>query len=212
MDTNEQTTQNTDSSPTAMDIPHTDENLKETTINPPATQEPPTQEKRPAPSTSSSSCQDNTLIAKTPIDPTPPQTEIVKTRTTNGTLETKLKESAKNPQPPQKKPKRTNSIEQIIIKLDEALLPAKKAFEKILNLKINFNQFKYIIENTLSKPNPSRIVETFDISTMEMIVIIDTVRLIINNLSIKNRLTRLVNLFLLSLTADPTDTPLSQQQ
>jgi len=212
MDTNDQTTQNTDSSPTSMDIPHNDENLKETTTNPPVTQEPPAQEKRSAPSTSSSSCQDTTSIAKTPTDSTPPQTEIVKTRTTNGTLETKLKESAKNPQPPQKKPKRTNSIEQIIMKLDEALLPAKKAFENIPNLKINYNQFKYIIENTLSEPNPSRIVEKFNITTMEMIVIIDTVRPKINNLSIKNRLTRLVNSLLSSLSADPTDTPISQQQ
>jgi len=128
MDTNVKITQNTDSTPIAMDIPRTDENLKETITNPPVTQELPAQEKRPAPSSSSSRSQDSTYIAKIPTDPTPPRTEIAKTRTTNGTLETKLKESAKNPQPLQKKPKRTNSIEQIIIKLDEALLPAKKGF------------------------------------------------------------------------------------
>lgn len=98
------------------------------------------------------------------------------------------------------------------MKLDEALLPAKKAFENIPNLKINFNQFKYIVENTLSEPNPSSIVKTFNISSMEMIEIIDTVRPKINNLSIKNRLTRLANSLFSSLSTDPTDSHLSQQQ
>jgi len=49
MVTNVQITQHTDSTPTAIDIPRTDENLKETIINPPGTQEPPAQVKRPAP-------------------------------------------------------------------------------------------------------------------------------------------------------------------
>lgn len=49
------------------------------------------------------------------------------------------------------------------------------AFEKIPNVKINVNQFKYIIENTLSEPNPSSTVKTFNITSREIIAIIDTV-------------------------------------
>jgi ribosome recycling factor len=39
-------------------------------------------------------------------------------------------------------------------KLDKTLELVKIRFEETKNLKINFNQLKYIIENTLSNTNP----------------------------------------------------------
>ncbi|KAF0764839.1 Uncharacterized protein FWK35_00005512 [Aphis craccivora] len=75
-----------------------------------------------------------------------------------------------------KKPKLSNSIEQILIKLDEALLPTKTAFENIPNLKIDFDQLKHIIENTLSVQNSTSVLTPFNISSMEMIEILETVR------------------------------------
>jgi len=95
-----------------------------------------------------------------------------------------------------KKPKLSNSIEQILIKLDEALLPTKTAFENIPNLKIDFDQLKHIIENTLSVQNSTSVLTPFNISSMEMIEILETVRPKIKSVCIKNRLTRLANLLL----------------
>ena len=69
--------------------------------------------------------------------------------------------------------------------------PAKSAFNQIPNLKINFSQLKYIIENTLGVQNPTSILNQLDISPMEMIEIIDSIYPSIKNVSIKNRLTRL---------------------
>eukprot|EP00102_Acyrthosiphon_pisum_P018398 XP_008190141.1 PREDICTED: uncharacterized protein LOC100572585 [Acyrthosiphon pisum] len=96
-------------------------------------------------------------------------------------------------QPLTKKPKRSNSIEQIILKLDESLAAAKLDFEKMPNLKIDFNQLKYIIENTLSIQDPSSVLKEFNISWMEIIENLDTIRPKVKNLSIKNRLSRLSN-------------------
>lgn len=125
------------------------------------TQENTAQEKRPAPSTSSSSCHENTS-ATPPNDPTPSQTKTSNIRINNGTLATKLKESAKTPQPLLKKPKRSDSIEQTIIKLDEAILPANNVFENIPNRKIEKNQTSKKI-NVRSRSNSStRSVETLD--------------------------------------------------
>ena len=121
-------------------------------------------------------------------------TPINNTKTCKPTIE----KPNKNPQPVTKKIKRSNSIEQIIAKLDETLSPAITAFEEIPNLKINFTQLKYIIENTLSVHDPSSFLIQFDISPMEMIEILDTIRPKIKNLSIKNRLTRLCNSLLAS--------------
>jgi len=163
------------------------------------TQDPTGQEKRSAPSTSNSSYHEN-IPTSTTNDLTLPSIETTNIRINTGTLANKLKESAKTSQPQHKKPKRSNSIEQILIKLDEALLPAKTAFEKIPNLKIDFNQLKYIIENTLTEQNPTSVLTTFNLSTMEMIEILETVRPKIKNLCIKNRLTKLANL-LLELTS-----------
>jgi len=104
-----------------------------------------------------------------------------------------------NPQPVAKKIKRSNSIEQIVAKLDETLAPAITAFEGIPNLKIDFTQLKYIIENSLSADDPSNLLNQFNIEPMEMIEILDTIRPKIKNLSIKNRLTRLCNSLVESL-------------
>ncbi|KAL4126295.1 hypothetical protein QTP88_010517 [Uroleucon formosanum] len=193
-DHNEQIIQDTvgDSTDTDTSV----ENItKETNTITHTTQKATTQEKRPAPSTSNSSSHENTPIP-TPNNHTPPPTETTNIRKNTGSLATKLKESVKIPQPQHKKPRRSNSIEQIILKLDEALLPAKTAFENIPNLKIDFNQLKHIIENTLTGQDPSGVLTPFNISSMEMIEILETVRPKIKNICIKNRLSSLANLLL----------------
>ncbi|CAI6351704.1 unnamed protein product [Macrosiphum euphorbiae] len=194
MDHNEQIIQDTVGDTNDTDI-SVENNTKETNTITHTTQKATTQEKRPAPSTSNSSCHENTSIP-TPNNPTPPPIETTNIRKNTGSLATKLKESVKTPQPQHKKPRRSNSIELIILKLDEALLPAKTAFEKIPNLKIDFNQLKHIIENTLTGQDPSSVLTPFNISSMEMIEILEAVRPKIKSICIKNRLSSLANLLL----------------
>jgi len=124
-----------------------------------------------------------------------PLTPINSTNISKPTTE----KSKKNTQPANKKVKRSNSIELIVAKLDETLAPAITAFEGIPNRKIDFNQLKYIIENSLSVDYPSNLLNQFNTTPMEMIEILDTIRPKIKNLSIKNRLTRLCNSYLESL-------------
>ncbi|VVC44108.1 Zinc finger, CCHC-type [Cinara cedri] len=148
--------------------------------------------KRPASSDSLNSSPDHKLSNTEIISPA--LRSIQSHQTNNDTLTTKLLNSNKfnkTPQPTPKKPKHSNSIDQIVIKLDETLAPAKSVFNQIPNLKINFSQLKYIIENTLGVQNPASILNQLDISPLEMIEIIDSIYPSIKNVSIKNRLTRL---------------------
>jgi len=168
---------------TAKQIPNTTRHSQEPAVD---------HGKRPAPSDSINSSPDHKQSNTEIISPDP--TPIQSQQTNNGTLTTKLlnsNKSNKTTQPTFKKPKRSNSIDQIVIKLDETLAPAKSAFNQIPNLKINFSQLKYIIENTLGVQNPTSILNQLDISPMEMIEIIDSIYPSIKNLSVKNRLTRL---------------------
>lgn len=191
------------------------------------------QVKRPAPSSSSSNLHiDNDSTIENPNNLSQTKTITQNLKINKSSLATKLKESQskekkannppttlpttpntndsnskanKPPQPLTKKPKRSNSIEQIILKLDESLESAKLEFEKIPNLKIDYNQLKYIIENTLSTQDPSSVLKEFNISSMEMIEILDTIRPKVKNPSIKNRLTRLSNSLLdITLGNNPT--------
>lgn len=191
------------------------------------------QVKRPAPSSSSSNLHiDNDSTIENPNNLSQTKTITQNLKINKSSLATKLKESQskekkannppttlpttpntndsnskanKPPQPLTKKPKRSNSIEQIILKLDESLESAKLEFEKIPNLKIDYNQLKYIIENTLSTQDPSSVLKELNISSMEMIEILDTIRPKVKNPSIKNRLTRLSNSLLdITLGNNPT--------
>jgi hypothetical protein len=151
--------------------------------------------KRPALSSTSSSLDTNS----------PPPKSYSQNTTSNSTTH-----STSNPNkiihPLTKKVKRSNSIDQIILKLDEIFEPIKTSIEVISNKKINYEQFKYIIENTLSISNPAPVLEQFNITCLEMIEIIDTVRPKMNSLSIKNRLTRLCNTLLdKALSTDPNN-------
>ena len=165
-----------------------------TTITTFQNHEPAEQEKRSAPSESISSSPVHTQITVNSENTSPTPTPIQSQQTINGTLTTKLlisNKSNKTTQPTPKKPKRSNSIELIVNKLEESLAPAKSAFNQIPNLKITYSQLKYILENTLGVQNPTSSLKQFDISPLEMIEIIDTIHPKIKNLSIKNRLTRL---------------------
>jgi len=113
--------------------------------------------------------------------------------------------SKKTSQPATKKVKRTNSIEQIILKLDETFEPVKTYFSDTPGMKINYDQFKYIIENTLSVPDPTPTLVQFNISEFDIIEIIENIRPKLKNSSIKNRLTRLCNTLLeKALAIEPT--------
>ncbi|CAI6345832.1 unnamed protein product [Macrosiphum euphorbiae] len=94
-------------------------------------------------------------------------------------------------QPATKKLKRNQSIEKIVLKLDEILEPTKPKFEKIPNKKINYEQFKFIIENSLGEANPASILVDFNITCLEMIEVIEIIKPAIKTPGIKNRLTRL---------------------
>ncbi|CAI6362691.1 unnamed protein product [Macrosiphum euphorbiae] len=213
---------------------HDFEHQSNSTSNSPfSSQEQVEQVKRPAPSSSSSILNmDNDLTTENPINLSQTKSITQNVIINKSSLVTKLKESqskerkANNPptthpttpktndsnpkankptQPLTKKPKRSNSIEQIILKLDESLASAKLEFEKMPNRKIDFNQLKYIIENTLSTQDPSSVLKEFNISWMEMIEILDTIRPKVKNLSIKNRLSRLSNSLLdITLGNNPT--------
>jgi len=52
----------------------------------------------------------------------------------------------------------------IINKLDKTLEPIKNSFEEITNKKLNYEQIKYILENSLSEPNPAPVLELFNIT------------------------------------------------
>lgn len=78
----------------------------------------------------------------------------------------------KTTQPILKKPRRSNSINQIIDKLNEVCDSIKDYFEKIPNIKININQFKYIIENALSSSDPVTVLIPFNITCMDMVDLI----------------------------------------
>lgn len=157
----------------------------------PSTQNPTQTPKRPAPYTSSTSPSINSPNDNNQINSSSSQTNTQIRQSKKVTLADKLLESAKTPQPQLKKPKRSNSLEQIILKLEQTLEPTKTVFETIPNLKINFTQLKFIIENTIGVPNPMSIIQPFNLSPMEMIEIIDTIRPKIKNTSIKNRISKL---------------------
>ncbi|KAF0715990.1 Uncharacterized protein FWK35_00037046 [Aphis craccivora] len=168
------------------------EDFSEQTSNiPPSTLKPSQTPKRPASSTSSTSPSINPSNVNNQINSSTSQINTQIQQSKKVSLANKLLDSAKTTQPQQKKPKRSNSLEQIILKLDQSLEPTKIAFETIPNLKINFNQLKFIIENSIGIPNPMCIIQPFNLSPMEMMEIIDTIRPKIKTANIKNRISKL---------------------
>ncbi|CAI6368795.1 unnamed protein product [Macrosiphum euphorbiae] len=181
--------------------------VEQASKNPPPTQTPSQTPKRPASSTSSTSPSINPSNVNNQINSSSSQINTQIQQPKKVTLSDKLLDSAKTPQPQLKKQKRSNSLEQIILKLDQTLEPAKIVFETIPNLKINFTQLKFIIENTIGVPNPMSIIQPFNLSAMEMIVIIDTIRPNIKNTAFKNRISKLYQIILDStVSGDPVST------
>lgn len=101
--------------------------------------------------------------------------------------------TTKTSQPATKKMKRNKSVENIILQLDEILEPIKTKFEEIPNKKISYNQFKYIIENSIGLSNPETALTNFNITSLEMIEMIEIIKPKIKAQNMKNRLTRLCN-------------------
>lgn len=83
-------------------------------------------------------------------------------------------------QPATKQLKRNQSMENIILELDEILEPTKPKFEEMPNKKINYQQFKFIIENSLGVSNPASILDDFNITCFEMIEVIEKIKPTIN--------------------------------
>lgn len=96
-------------------------------------------------------------------------------------------------------------MEQIILKLDQSLEPAKIVFQTIPNLKINFTQLKFIIENSIGISNPISIIQPFNLSPIEMMEIIDTIRPKIKIASIKNRISKLYQIIADSIVSENPD-------
>ncbi|CAI6371116.1 unnamed protein product [Macrosiphum euphorbiae] len=124
--------------------------------------------KRPALSSTSSNLTNDPTTSKSPS-----QVNILK--------ETISKPNTiKISKPATKKLKRNQSIENIVLKLDEILEPTKPKFEELSNKKINYEQFKFIIENSLSVSNPASILDDFNITYLEMIEVIEKIKPTIN--------------------------------
>jgi len=152
--------------------------------------------KRPALSSTSSSLTPDSSSLKSPSQGTISK-EIPPTISNS--------KSNKTSQPASKKIKRNKSIENIVVQLDESLEPIKSRFDEIPNKKINYEQFKFIIENTLGVPNPAPVLEPFNITCLEMIEVIEIIKPKINIPSLKNRMTRLCNSLLdKALTTEPS--------
>lgn len=151
--------------------------------------------KRPALSSTSSILTNDPPTSKSPTQDNISKETISKPNTT------------KISQPATKKLKRNQSIENIVLKLDEILEPSKPKFEEMPNKKINYEQFKFIIENSLGITNPASILDDFNITCLEMIEVIEKIKPTINTPGIKNRLTRLCNSLLdKALSTKPTQT------
>lgn len=151
--------------------------------------------KRPALSSTSSNLTNDPPTSKSPTQDNISKETISKPNTN------------KISQPTPKKLKRNQSIENIVLKLDVILEPTKPKFEEMSNKKINYEQFKFIIENSLGVSNPASILDDFNITCLEMIEVIEKIKPTINTPGIKNRLTRLCNSLLeKALSTEPTQT------
>jgi hypothetical protein len=101
--------------------------------------------------------------------------------------------TTKTSKPATKKLKRNKSVENIILQLDEILEPTKTRFEEITNKKMNYKQFKFIIENSIGISNPDAVLKNFNITNLEMIEMLEIIKPKIKIQNMKNRLTRLCN-------------------
>jgi len=151
--------------------------------------------KRPALSSTSSNITNDPSTSKSPTQ------DNISKETSSKPNTTKISK------PATKKLKRNQSIENIVLKLDEILEPTRPKFEEIPNKTINYEQFKFIIENSLGVSNPASILDDFNITCLEMIEVIEKIKPTINTPGIKNRLTRLCNSLLeKALSTNPNQT------
>ncbi|CAI6377008.1 unnamed protein product [Macrosiphum euphorbiae] len=84
--------------------------------------------------------------------------------------------------------------------MEEHLHPCKPIFNETKKIPINYDKFKLLIENCLDSNNPRAECVPFNISSTNMLKIIDLIRPKITSLSGKNRLTRIHKSFFNALT------------
>lgn len=68
------------------------------------------------------------------------------------------------------------NVKILIVTFDEIRELVKSLISANPNLKVNYNQFKYVIENSLGSPHPIPWLEPYDITYYEMIEFIDNIR------------------------------------
>jgi len=146
--------------------------------------------KRPAPPTSTSS-------SSPPPSPTTHNINPPKTQQSN---QIDNKKTEENTAISIQKKKLKSSTEHFIDTIDEHLLPCKPIFNETRKIPINYDQFKLLIENCLNSKNPREECVPFNISSINMLKIIDLIRPKITSLSGKNRLTRIHRTFFNALS------------
>lgn len=91
-----------------------------------------------------------------------------------------------------KKPKRSQSLNRTIGKIDDTLKLAKPAFDKAENnFVLSYNQFQSFLENTFGIENPVAIAKEYNVDIKALTDMIKTVYPLLIDRSIKNRLHRL---------------------
>lgn len=91
-----------------------------------------------------------------------------------------------------KKPKRSQSLNRTIGKIDDTVKLAKQAFDKAENnFVLSYNQFQSFLENTFGIENPVAIAKEYTADIKALTDMIKTVYPLLIDRSIKNRLHRL---------------------
>lgn len=144
--------------------------------------------KRPPPSSSSS-----------PSSPSQPQTQNTTQEIMHSTpicsnvtssLQQKLIDTSKTKSPNLKKLKKSNSLENFLFKLDESLQPAKDYLDNLATSDINYLSFLSLTENLQECVNSLSILEQYNVTPQDIIIIIENVHRLVSDRSLKIRLSR----------------------
>lgn len=157
----------------------------------PSTTTPIIQTKRPISNTSSLKSPTQTLF---PSLPSPTNIESIKSKN--------------------KKPKirsRSNSSTRSNVNKEEALNPIENFFSDSINPPINFLQFKYILEQSISKHiNIHTLCDQVNIDIKSLINLVEEIRPHIKERALKSRLTKFAHLLFQILPPEDTQTTSSQ--
>lgn len=117
-----------------------------------------------------------------------PNTPICSNLTTS--LQQKLIDTSKTKSPNSKKLKKSNSLENFLFKLDESLQPAKDYLDNLATSDINYLSFLSLTENLQECVNSLSILEQYNVTPQDIIIIIEDVHRLVSDRSLKIRLSR----------------------